>query len=134
MALNDIDHIHWDILPLETETFEPYGPYNGWLDIHVSSELARNGRGTLVPMSGHRYWPTCIKLTYYERRGIEGLTEIHEPSVDLFTAGLTAELARELAAKLIEAADRADALDKPCCDPCGHWAPCDCGSQMAAEP
>lgn len=123
--MSELQANHWEILPLETETFEPYGEYNGWLDIHVGTEKPVNEKGKMVPYYGNRYWPTTIKLTYYERRGRE--PNDYEVSEDLFTvAGLTAELARELAAKLIQAADWADSIDKPCCAPCGHWAPCEC--------
>ncbi len=118
---------HWTTFGLGCETFEPFGPLNGYLNVCVSSEMPRDEHGKPVPLYGNRYWPSCIKLEYAEERGLSGDT--YTVSHDLFpVSGLTAELARELAAMLTRAADLADGIDKPCCDPCGHWAPCECAA------
>lgn len=68
-----------------------------------------------IARRGNRYFPTLV--------------EVEAPS----DFKMHPETARELGQKLIAAADAADAIDLPDCDPCGHWSPCDCGERPGSD-
>lgn len=86
------------------------------VEIDVSSEVPYSEDNYRVERRGNRYYPTLI-------------------DVELTSTSLTlhSETARELGQKLIAAADAADAIDGPCTDVCGHWAPCECHATVAVK-
>jgi len=79
--------------------------FNESLDISVSAEVPMLDTER-QPRRGNRYFPTLIT--------VDGPSDY----------SMHPETARELAKRLIEAADAADAIDQPDTDACGHWAPC----------
>ena len=83
--------------------------------VSVRSEVPLSQDNYRVVMRGNRYYPCTVDI------GLHGSD----------SESLWPSLARELAVALIEAADRCDAIDKPCLDACGHWAPCDCGKEAS---
>lgn len=85
------------------------------VQIVVDAEVPVSTDNYRVVRHGNSYWPTTIDLTF----GDEKLT-LHTDS------------ARELAQRLIQAADAADLIDLPDTDVCGHWAPCDCQKTVVA--
>lgn len=80
------------------------------VSISVDTEMPISAENYPVVTRGNRYYPTLIEI---------------EVSGDALT--LHADTAREIAQRLIAAADAADACDLPDTDACGHWAPCECG-------
>lgn len=79
------------------------------VEITVSAEVPRNGDGRRTVMRGNRYYPTMVEVDLPERLLMHPFQ------------------AREFALKLMAAAGAADAIDEPCCGPCGHWiGVCDC--------
>jgi hypothetical protein len=98
--------------------------YEATVDIPIFSELVSIAVNAEVPISGdnyrvqrrgNRYYPTLVDLDV----GKESLL-------------MHGDTARRLGQALIAAADASDAVDQADCDPCGHWAPCDC-KQAEAE-
>lgn len=80
--------------------------------LSVQAEVPISDDNYIVKRPGNRYYPTLIDLTFTRARGgYEGI-EYELPAI-------FADEARELAARLIEAADAADAIDVPCAD---NWA------------
>jgi hypothetical protein len=79
-------------------------------EIVVKAEVPISEDNYRVVRRGNRYYPTSIDLDVSSE-------ELHF---------LFPDEARELARLLIAAADKCDEIDKPDCDRCGHWHPCDC--------
>jgi hypothetical protein len=86
------------------------------LVVSVAAEVPSDGNGKRLPRFGNRYYPTFVDLSI---NGDETLI-------------FHADEARELAGKLLAAADAADRIDVPDTDRCGHWAPCKCGKAATA--
>lgn len=78
------------------------------IQVTVKAEVPISADNYRVHRRGNRSWPTMVDV------------DCGEP------VSLWPEQARKLAALLIQAADAADAVDKPDTDVCGHWFPCDC--------
>lgn len=78
------------------------------VEMTVSAEVPRNDGGRRVQMIGNRYYPTMVEVDLPDRL-------LMHP-----------DMARSLALKLMAAAVACEEIDAPCCDPCGHWSPCDC--------
>jgi hypothetical protein len=112
---NQSEHLHWSTESVFSESVDiPIGDLV--LDIGVSAEVPMRG-ATRVPRLGNRYYPTLVK--------VEGPDDYE----------MHPDTARELAKRLIEAADACDAIDQPDTAPCGHWAPCDyCQSAAVTHP
>lgn len=108
------------------EDFDPFGETWPALHISVQTEIVRDGTGRMVARRGDRYWPSLVN--------IEVLAEHDSDCVKPWPSGLPPYLAQELGALLTQAADLAEALDKPDCDACGHWWPCEMCRTQAAEP
>lgn len=85
------------------------------VSIEVQTEVPVSADGYPVVTRGNRYYPTLVNV-----------------ELDSRSLTLHSNTARELAARLIEAADAADRCDLPDTDACGHWAPCDCGRKGEA--
>lgn len=81
------------------------------VEIAVRAEVPVRDDNYVVHRHGNRYWPTLIE-------------------VECATMTLHPATARELAQKLIDAADVADQIDQPDVDVCGHWAPCACRREV----
>jgi hypothetical protein len=77
-------------------------------EITVSAEVPRGEDGRRRHLRGNRYYPTMIEIEWPDRMLLHPF------------------MARELALRLMSAAAAAEAIDEPCEDVCGHWAPCDC--------
>lgn len=84
------------------------------VEMTVSAEVPRDENGRRVTMRGNRYYPTMVDVDLPDRLLMHPF------------------MVREFAAKLIEAADAAEAIDKPCEDACGHWWPCGCETFQTA--
>lgn len=84
------------------------------VEISVRAEVPISAENYRVHRRGNRYWPTTVRV------------ELDDADLDLLP-----QTARELAQRLVDAADAADAIDNPDTDTCGHWAPCDCGGASA---
>src|SRR5690606_35050536 len=84
------------------------------VEIAVRAEVPMSAENYRVHRRGNRYWPTTVRV------------ELDDADLDLLP-----QTARELAQRLVDAADAADAIDNPDTDTCGHWAPCDCGGASA---
>lgn len=83
---------------------------DGLIEIVVKPEVPISAENYRVVRRGNRYYPTTIDVEVFGR-----------------SFWMHTNTARELAQRLIQAADAADAIDLPDIDACGHWAPCDCG-------
>lgn len=84
-------------------------------EITVDAEVPRDENGRRVVMRGNRYYPTWVELQAPPRM-------LMHP-----------DAARAFALKLLAAAEACDAVDDPCSDECGHWAPCGCADGPLPE-
>ncbi len=104
----------WSLRSVYSETVDiPIG--REFVEVSVDTEVPISEEDYPVVTKGNRYYPTLVSLGI----GRESLT-------------LHGDTARELAQRLIEAADAVDRCDLPDTDTCGHWSPCDCGKAATA--
>lgn len=78
------------------------------VEMQVETEVPRDENGRRVHMRGNRYYPTMV--------------DVELPSKLL----MHPFQARDLALKLMAAAQVCEDIDEPCSDKCGHWYPCNC--------
>jgi hypothetical protein len=101
---------HWGLTTIYSAVVSVSWGHDDWAEVWVETETPMAKGDVLVQRHGNRYYPSTVKLLLSEDE-----------------ADMPPERARQLAAALLRAAEVAEATDVADTDPCGHWAPCDCG-------